>query len=664
MDIDPRFSKDSPVMNRVSGDFYSTRAVKDGFYWRTVRTYVGSWIIDRPTVQWAGCAVAISGQLRFWQGIHPVTTAVIRIPWNYTGIQPGTAVFRVGLDETSYTITYESDTFRDIRLELDYCSSVDVEPKVPVYGSRWHNNRPADTSDRVITIERAYREAGIGVTIDPVHTVIDDSAAGFVSWSPGELHDAMETAFSQFAGTWPAWKMWGLQAGSFDDPLTGGIMFDAAAGFGGAGEAPDRQGFAVFRNHEWFDNLVTETPTTQDEAWAMRHFLYTWVHEAGHAFNLLHSWNKSRPSSLSWMNYDYRYDAINGADTFWSRFYFRFDDEELIHMRHGDRAGVIMGADPWASGGHLESPADSTIQSEPGGPVELLLRSKSFFEFLEPVDIEFRLRNRTDAPLTVDQRLDPKYGNTTVFVQRPDGSRLTFDSVFCLSGIPEVVDLGPSADDGGTVGTDRLSVLVPLTYGARGFTFAIPGRYMIRAVYHGAGLLETSNTLNLTVGYPTDTSKDRFADNFLTREVGLTLALGGSKSPYLAAGFDTLQEASERFADDALGAKASIAVAQSIAPDFYRQDESTLVKFHSAEPENALELTEPAMRAYHESGGRAENLSYGGLVAMRASLLSEIGNTDAAANEAETLVDDLAERGVHENVLSDLRSSAADLRDS
>jgi hypothetical protein len=119
-------------------------------------------------------------------------------------------------------------------------------------------------------------------------------------------------------------------------------MFDAAA-FGGAGKAPERQGFAVFRKHQWFTNLPAGAPSNQDEAEAARKFLYTWGHEAGHAFNFLHSWNKNRPDSLSWMNYDWRYDNRNGDDSYWSNFRFRFDDEELIHLRHGDRSSVIMG---------------------------------------------------------------------------------------------------------------------------------------------------------------------------------------------------------------------------------------------------------------------------------------------------------------------------------
>ncbi len=105
--------------------------------------------------------------------------------------------------------------------------------------------------------------------------------------------------------------MWGLLAGRFTSSGTGGIMFD----YSGAQEPPQRQGFAVFRDHSWFNNLVVN-PSSQTEHEAMRKFLYTWVHEAGHAFNYLHSWDKSRPDSLSWVNYDWRYDNRNGANEY------------------------------------------------------------------------------------------------------------------------------------------------------------------------------------------------------------------------------------------------------------------------------------------------------------------------------------------------------------
>src|SRR5262249_25071126 len=142
--------------------------------------------------------------------------------------------------------------------------------------------------------------------------VNDVKPAPIPSWSSADLHHAMEEHFTQFPKSWPRWDMWGLLATSYTNPLVGGIMFDTAAQFDGAGKPPERQGFAVFRNHEWFDDLKAGAPTTDAEIAAARQYLYTWVHEAGHAFNFLHSWDKNRPDALSWMNYDWKYDGRNG----------------------------------------------------------------------------------------------------------------------------------------------------------------------------------------------------------------------------------------------------------------------------------------------------------------------------------------------------------------
>jgi hypothetical protein len=155
------------------------------------------------------------------------------------------------------------------------------------------------------------------------------------------------------------------------------------------------------------------SPSTQAQYEAMRKYLYVWVHEAGHAWKLLHSWDKGRPSALSWMNYDWKYDAINGADTFWARFFMRFDDEELIHIRHGDRKTVIMGGDDWGTGGHLEAPPAAALEAGPGQPLELAVRCKPYFMLMEPVSVELRLRNTTACRFRWT-RLDPRYGTTTI----------------------------------------------------------------------------------------------------------------------------------------------------------------------------------------------------------------------------------------------------------
>jgi hypothetical protein len=212
----------------------------------------------------------------------------------------------------------------------------------------------------------------------------------------------------------------------------------------------------------------------------MRHVLYTWVHEAGHAFNFLHSWDKSRPDALSWMNYDWRYDQRNGNGSYWAGFRFRFDDEELLHMRHGDRAAVIMGGDPWSSGSHMDAPP--AAYDDGAGALELTIRSKGYFEFMEPVSVELRLRNLDPAqPKAIDARLAPEQGRVKLVVLKPDARVLGYHPMTCMLGESVERVLAPAGV--GKAGEDRYSEEVFIAYGGDGFYFAEPGEYMIRAMY-------------------------------------------------------------------------------------------------------------------------------------------------------------------------------------
>jgi hypothetical protein len=662
VDIDSGYAN-SPVMNRVSGDLYRIQPS----IWPDppVRVYQESWIIDAPSASWSPCQVEITGTVRWWQGTHPPTGARIVIPWNWTSIGPATVTLtESGGRSWTYSCSKRSPFFRELEVEVDVCTSVNAAPIVPSYDTHAHNTRPASLPRRNLTIEESYREAGVNVTIDPARTVIDDSAPGFVSWSPAELHDAMEINYSRFTQPWPAWRMWGLLAGRFDNAGVGGIMFDAAAGFGGAGRAPERQGFAVFRNHSWFNNLPGGAPANQVQAEALRKYLYTWVHEAGHAFNFLHSWDKARPDALSWMNYDWRYDQRNGANSFWSNFDLRFDDEELIHMRHGNRAAVIMGGDPWSSGGHMESPpVGAMTQMDGAAPLELLLRCKRYFEFMEPVHVELRLRNETPVPVDIDARLEPEFGTVAIFVRRPDARVVEFAPIMCELGTPEVRTLAP-ADAGD--GTDRYSESVFIGYGAEGFVFDVPGEYLVRAVYQGFGdLTVPSNTLRLRVGNPIRVEEDVFADDYFTHEVGLCLYLGGSQSRYLEKGMASLERAAEEFPHTMLAARAGETLGRSAGRSFFHipdpEKEMKLAEADSPDPERQLALTEPAVEVYRERKDPNLNLSYHRLVRDRAAALAAADRKDEAGQELSALGKDLKARGVNKVVLDDIKAAAKDL---
>ena len=144
-----------------------------------------------------------------------------------------------------------------------------------------------------------------------------------------------------------------------------------------------------------------------------------------------------------------------------------------------------MGGDPWSSGSHLEAPNLAMAQIEGDAPVELLIRSKRYFELMEPVIVELRLRNlMTDIPIVIDKRLAPEFGGVVVYIQKPDGAVVKYEPIMCALGTPEAQRLSPYK--AGEEGDDRYSRFF-LSYGANGFYFDQPGEYRIRATYQGFG---------------------------------------------------------------------------------------------------------------------------------------------------------------------------------
>jgi hypothetical protein len=660
----------SPVMNRVSGDFYQVfQTTLPGQPPRVAKTYIESWIVDHPQVTWSSDHVDVEGTVRFWTVTHAATTVAIRIGWdNSLQTRTGTVTLtESGGGQRSFTCRRSSECFRSLELEMAVCSSVNAEPLRPSYDTRWHNNRPANLPGRMLSIESAYRETGVDVSIDPNVTVIDDSAPQFRAWTVAELHDAMESHFSRVGGAWPNWALWGLMAGSYEDSAVGGIMFDAAAaGGGGNGAEPERRGFAVFRSHSWFNDLVTGAPQNQEQAAAARQFLYTWVHEAGHAFNFLHSLDKGRPDALSWMNYDWRYDRLNGEDSFWKRFAFRFDDDELIHLRHGDRASVIMGGDPWSSGSHLEAPNLAMAQIQGESPLELIIRGQPYFDLMEPVLLEVRLRNLlTDAPVIIDKRLAPEYGGVIVYIRQPHNHIVKYDPVVCAVGTPQPVALAPSKPD--QQGDDRFSRDIFITYGASGFHFDQPGEYRIRAIYQGHGdLLVTSNTLRIRIGAPVSQEANRLTQDYFSDQVGLSLYLQGSRSPFLSKGVEVLQDLADRYKDSLLGANTAIALAQGVSRPFFRVDTpgaggpQRIVMTAQADPNQALKLTETPLRLLRERDDKLLNLAYARVVRRRVEYHEAAGTPGKAKSELSELQRDLSTRGANPPVIkayADLESS-------
>lgn len=669
IDVDGRIEQ-GVVLNRVSGDVFRVEKVtRPGKPPTTTEIYEESWILENPEVKRAPDATTITGVVRYWNGVHPKTTVTIRIPAQPPGAPADVLLARQASPPAAYSCSPSGIFFRALGLQVDVCASVNKEPTLPSYATHALAQRPPGTPDRVLTIERTYGEAGVQISIrGDKRGVIDDSLPKFRNWTDAELHNAMERHFTAIHGRWPQWELWGLLAGTYSDELVGGIMFDYAAADSGPKRSSERQGFAVFRNHFWFDHLVPN-PATAEEFEAARRFVWTFTHEAGHAFNLLHSFDKQRPDALSWMNYVENYDEIHGEGSYWKSFPFRFDDEELIHIRHGNRSSVIMGGDPWGSGGHAEAPPGAEAMRMPPGamtsvagdvPLELLVRSQSFYEFLEPVSIEIRVRNLLEVPVRVSQSLHPELGSISLYVRRPDGRIVEYLPISCKLAEDRTIDLSPT---GAPDESDRHSRTIFVSYGRYGFYFDEPGQYSVRAVYHGPGnMLVPSNIERMRVGHPRSREEDRLAQDFFSYQSGAALYLGGSHSDFLSDGMATLMKAIDVDKTSLAAAKTAARIAYGVGQPFHDVDDETVRCVSNGDVRQALQLTGLAEKTFRATRSPHLNFALERVVRARAGLLCRQGDVDKAHDAMVDLAETLDRGGVKPRIVAAVTADAQELQ--
>lgn len=168
VDID-QSQANSPILNRVSWDL-SQIFTANGTTWRVYRK---SWIIEQPTIVWNASNVQIGGTAKAL-GSSSTVSAEISIPWS--GLTIGDAqVTLVPAEVQGNSLCVAFIPVPPVLTSRSTCASVNSNPLLPAYDTHSHNDRPAGTVQRVLTIESAYRETGINMTIPATHKVIDDS---------------------------------------------------------------------------------------------------------------------------------------------------------------------------------------------------------------------------------------------------------------------------------------------------------------------------------------------------------------------------------------------------------------------------------------------------------------------------------------------------------
>lgn len=589
--LELRVDVDGPgTLRKVSGDFFTSSG--------STTSYTGSFIVDAPAVTVSPHRVVIRGQGRFsGPAPFPFPFVEVTIPRRPVAQPRAAAVVRfirppnqVGV---TYVCSFRSAYFRTVRWEQD-----SVTGKVPfVSYDTGSLPQPPGSPARVLTVPRAFAEAGIDLVAGGAANVLGDSQNG---WTIAELHAAMQTNFSLWRNV-PQWMVWLLVASRFEGNAgVRGIMFDAQDAF-------QRQGCAVF-----YDLIQGMDPESQ------RAQLRTYVHELGHAFNLLHSWQKDLATppaplgpnrgfgDLSWMNYPQNYDPDpdppnpEGAAAYWRAFPFSFTAAELVHLRHGFHRDVIMGANPFGRGA---ADIDADLFDEPvvdeSGLVLDLRATKQTYAYGEPVVVELRLGTTDLRGRSVHEYLHPDYELVSVAIRQPSGRTVLYRPLMrrCVDA-EATTRLHPERNP-------AVYASAYVGYGQDGHYFQQPGTYQLRAAYVAAdGSRIVSPVLRTVVRYPRSESDEQVAELMLGEEQGTLFALRGSDSPSLRSGNDALQEVVKQHGKHPLAVYARMVQGLNAEHEFkYLTADKNALKVRSPEPKEAIGRLTAVVKATTEGSG-------------------------------------------------------------
>jgi hypothetical protein len=586
-------------MKRVSGDFFFTSG--------STTSYFGSFAVNSPSITVTVTDVTIKGLGSFtWAAGAPVVQVTIPRRTIFQPQAPATLRFfqTNGTPGAVYVCAFESIYFRTVRIETDRVSDVST----PVLASYNTGSLPSGGPARSLSVVSAYAEAGIQMIPTAGSDVINVSEAGAnLLWSNAELHASMQQHFTLWKDL-PQWAVWQLVAQNheFGSGLYG-IMFDQ--------QGKQRQGCAVF--HAGIGG------TTADQ---LRLQLYTYVHELGHCFNLLHSWQKSlanppglnRPAALSWMNYPWYY-AGGGAPAFWANFPFQYDNEEVVHLRHAFYNNIVMGGNDFIVGSALgrDVLADS-IRDDSGLSLALSTHQRSF-ALGEPVVVELALSTYDPRGRRVHKWLHPNCGLVKIVIQKPSGEVVGYEPLIDhLVGENEtLLTPGEQITDSAYIG-----------FGKGGLTFDQPGNYRLRAVYAALGGSQVlSEILNLRVRYPVTAAAEELADLFMGEEQGALLYLLGSDHESLARGNEAFDLVLEKHAKSELAQYARLVKGVNAGRTFKTVDREMAngVTVRPAQPEESASLLSTVA-----SSGVLDKVSNEMVLTHLAAAQSLGGNPEAA----------------------------------
>lgn len=551
-------------MNRVSADYFRLQG--------DTTVYAGSMRVDAPTLASSGLRLTLSGAgYSSWETEPSHVTVTIprsspRAPAAKATLSHCTADGRV---LARWECSYETASFRQAWLEEA------VQPGVKRFESYDTGALPSGCSPRTVTHLSAFEDAGIEMVRTREPAMLKSPFAANASWSDSELHAAMMQYFSAFADV-PQWKIWLLHARLHDldrgSPTAKllGLMFDQ--------QGKQRQGCALF-----YQGMAGTSPGRRREQ------LFACVHELGHGFNLLHSFQKSlaippvpsRPGSATWMAYPYLFPG--GETAFWQKFAFRFDNPELVHLRHAFREDVIMGGNPFKVGAAFERDAIPEVAEQEDPGLRLTLAVQPVLPYGVPVTVDYELSGTTREGRQAPSCIGPRPGNLDIEIRRQGQSAIVFEPLLrhCRADDGRVLRLGdPPVRDSAFI-----------HYGKNGFVFGSPGCYEIRArCAVSNGLFVLSNVARIDVRPPVTRADHAAADLALGDEQGILMSLVGSDAPQLRRGNEALQTLVERYPRHPVASVPRLVHATNMAREYKAIQIDGSVNVRESHPQEAAAI--------------------------------------------------------------------------
>ncbi|MBE1591352.1 hypothetical protein ACFPOI_12510 [Nonomuraea angiospora] len=594
---------------RVSGDLFTVAGA--------TTSYAGSFVVDSPTVE--GARIQGRGVFTFDTPVKDVSVT----------IDGGSGTAEVA--GRTYQVAFASPYFRSVLLEQD-----SVVGTVPFVSYRTGTLPGPDGSPaRELSVRAAYAEAGIELTLAEPGVIPVDGSGADLAWDDAELHHAMTQQFSAF-GDAPAWRVWLLVASKHVGGYRG-IMFDY-------NDAHQRQGSAVF-----YDVIKGTTPQAQ------RAQLRTYVHELGHAFNLLHSWQKNLGTppqplgpdggfgDLSWMNYVQNYRP-GGEPGYWAAFPFHFTDPELVHLRHGFYRDVAMGANAFGTGAAEIAPFEQPVEDRSG--LRLELRAKESFELGEPVVVEFKL-SCAGEPRVTHGHLHPDTEFTQVSITQPGGRTVLYRPMMrhCVDTSPEI-----RLDEG----NPAMYRSAYIGHGRDGHYFQQPGEYHVRAQYIAAdGSRIVSPACLVRVRFPVGRDDHQVAELMLGEEQGQLFSLLGSDSPALRSGNEALDEVIDRYGAHPLAVYARLVKGLNAERGFKAVTAGKRLRVRPPDPEQGIEHLSRVAR-----DASIDNITLNLVMRRLARAEARQGDLDRANAVMDQMVATFQAKGVNPIVLGQIQRQA------